>query len=112
MRSKKANKVASKLLSSAKQSLAANNKNAFYEDISKALFGYIGDKLNFAVSELNQNNIKDKLMKINVNEQTTKELIDTIELCDMARFAPVSTSEQDVYNKAEAIINKIEQEVR
>ncbi len=112
VRSKKANKVASKLLSSAKQSLATNNKNAFYEDISKALFGYIGDKLNIAVSELNQTNIKDKLIKINVNEQTTKELIDTLELCDMARFAPVSTSEQDVYNKAEAIINKIEQEVK
>ena len=112
VKSKKANKVASKLLSSAKQSIAANNKNAFYEDISKALFGYIGDKLNIAPSELNQTNIKEKLIQININEQTTKELIDTIELCDMARFAPVSTSEQDVYHKAESIINKIEQEVR
>jgi len=112
MKSKKANKVATKLLSAAKQSLAANNKNEFYENVSKALFGYIGDKLNIAVSELNQNNIKDKLIAISVAEQTINSLIETIELCDMARFAPVSVSEQEVYNKAENIINQIEQEVK
>lgn len=112
LKSKKANKIATKLLSAAKQSLAANNKNEFYENVSKALFGYIGDKLNIAPSELNQNNIKDKLIAINVSEQTTHSLIETIELCDMARFAPVAVSEQEVYNKAESIINQIEQEVK
>lgn len=112
MKKKKASKIAGKLLTSAKQSLAANNKNAFYEDISKALFGYIGDKLNIAAAELNQSNIKEQLANINVSEQTSKELMDTIELCDMARFAPVSISEQEVYNKAETIINQIEQEVK
>lgn len=112
MKSKKANKVATKLLSAANQSLAANNKSEFYENVSKALFGYIGDKLNIAPSELNQNNIKDKLIAINVSEQTTQALIETIELCDMARFAPVAVSEQEVYNKAENIINQIEQEVK
>ena len=112
MKSKKANKVATKLLSAAKQSLSENNKNEFYENVSKALFGYIGDKLNIEVSELNQNNIKDKLIAISVAEQTITTLIETIELCDMARFAPVSVSEQEVYNKAESIINQIEQEVK
>jgi len=112
VKSKKANKVATKLLVSAKKSLATNNNKAFYEDISKALFGYISDKLNIAAAELNQNNIKEKLLAINVDEQTTQQLMDTIELCDMARFAPVSISEQEVYNKAEAIINQIEQEVK
>ncbi len=112
VKSKKASKVATKLLVSAKNSLAANNKKAFYEDISKALFGYISDKLNIAAAELNQSNITDKLIAINVTEQTTQQLMDTIELCDMARFAPVSISEQEVYNKAEAIINQIEQEVK
>ncbi len=112
MKSKKANKIATKLLGTAKQSLAANNKKEFYENVSKALFGYIGDKLNIAPSELNQNNIKDKLIAINVAEQTIQSLIETIELCDMARFAPVAVSDQEVYNKAESIINQIEQEVK
>lgn len=112
MKKKKANKIASKLLVSAKKSLAAQNKNAFYEDISKALFGYIGNKLNIAPSELNQNNIKEQLSAIQVSENTISSLIETIELCDMARFAPVSVSDQEVYGKAENIINKIEEEVR
>ena len=112
MKKKKASKIAGKLLSSAKQSLAENNTSAFYEDISKALFGYIGNKLNIEAAELNQSNIKEKLTHINVSEETSKELIETIELCDMARFAPVSISEQEVYNKAETIINQIEQEVK
>jgi len=111
IKKKKASKVASKLLTAAKESLAANNKNEFYEAISKALFGYIGDKLNIEVSELNQSNIKEKLTTINVTENTITDLIETIELCDMARFAPVAVSEQEVYDKAESIINKIEDEV-
>ena len=112
MKKKKASKIAAKFLKSAKQSLEANNSSAFYEDISKALFGYISDKLHIPSAELNQNNIKEKLANINVSEQTSKELIDTIELCDMARFAPVTISEQEVYNKAEAIINQINEEVK
>lgn len=111
MRKKKAGKIAAKFLKSAKESLEANNKSAFYEDISKALFGYIGNKLNISVAELNQNNIKEKLTAIDVSEQTIQALIDTIELCDMARFAPVSISEQEVYDKAETIINQIEEEI-
>jgi hypothetical protein len=111
MNKKKANKIAGKLLASAKQSLAIKNKAAFYEDISKALFGYIGNKLNIPVAELNQSNIKDKLTQLKVSEQTSNDLMETIELCDMARFAPVSISEQEVYTKAETIINLIEQEV-
>ena len=112
MKKKKANKIASKLLISAKQSLSDSNKDAFYEDISKALFGYIGNKLNIAVADLNQSNIKAQLININVSENTITELINTIELCDMARFAPVSISVQEVYNKAETIINQIEEEVK
>jgi len=109
---KKASKVAAKFLKSAKQSLEENKTNAFYEDISKALFGYLSDKLHIPIAELNQNNIKEKLVQINVSEQTSLALMDTIELCDMARFAPVSISEEKVYKKAESIINKIDEEVK
>jgi len=108
---KKASKVAGKFLKSAKQSLDEKNTNAFYENISKALFGYLSDKLHISIAELNQHNIKEKLAQIKVNEQTSIALMDTIELCDMARFAPISISEQEVYKKAEAIINQIDEEV-
>ncbi|NCP46568.1 MAG: protein BatD, partial [Flavobacteriales bacterium] len=97
VKSRKANKLASKLLISAEKSLIQNDKKAFYENVSKALFGYIGNKLNIPISELNQNNIKEKLSTIHVSETTINELIETLDLCDMARFAPVPVSEQNVY---------------
>ncbi|MCB0401742.1 MAG: protein BatD [Flavobacteriales bacterium] len=112
MKRKKAGKVASKFLSTAQKSLSAGNKNEFYEQVSKALFGYLSDKLNIPAAELNQNNIREKLGTLNVSESATADLMETIELCDMARFAPIAVSDQEVYSKAEAIINKIEQEVK
>ncbi|MBW6481997.1 MAG: BatD family protein [Vicingaceae bacterium] len=109
--SRKANKLAIKLLASAEKSLKENNKNAFYEAVSKALFGYIGNKLNISTSELTQNNIKEKLLAKSVSETTIKELIDTLDLCDMARFAPVPVAEQTVYESAKNSIQKLEKEV-
>ncbi|MDT8411629.1 MAG: BatD family protein [Vicingaceae bacterium] len=111
VKSRKAGKLASKLLSTAKKSLAANDKNAFYEATSKALFGYLGDKLNIAVADLTQENIKSSLTAKDVDENIINSLIETIDLCDMARFAPVPVSEQEVYNKAENIIKQIEKAV-
>lgn len=111
VKSRKAGKLAAKLLSSAKKSLAANDKNAFYEATSKALFGYISDKLNIAVADLTQENIKSSLSDKNVDENIINSLIETIDLCDMARFAPVPVSEQEVYDKAENIIKQIEKAI-
>jgi len=112
VKSRKANKLATKLLASAEKSLKENNKNAFYEATSKALFGYVGNKLNIATSELTQANIKDKLKKVAVSDETINELIETLDLCDMARFAPVPVSEQNVYESAKKSINKLENEVK
>ena len=91
--------------------MAANDKNAFYEATSKALFGYVGDKLNIAVADLTQENIKSSLAAKDVDENIINSLIETIDLCDMARFAPVPVSEQEVYDKAENIIKQIEKAV-
>lgn len=112
VKSRKANKLASKLLISAEKSLIQNDKKAFYENVSKALFGYVGNKLNIPTSELNQHNIKEKLNAIHVSEATINELMETIELCDMARFAPVPVSEKNVYDKAKNSISTIENEVK
>lgn len=111
-KSRKANKVANKYLLAAKKSLEANQKNEFYEHISKALFGYTSDKLKIPLSALSKENISQKLNDVNVDLETQNNFIATLELCEMARFAPVSVSEQEVISKTEVIINQIEKEVR
>jgi hypothetical protein len=111
-KSRKANKMAIKYLAAAKKSLNSQQQTAFYENISKALFGYTSDKLKIPLSALNKENITEKLNGVNVSQDTINNFIATLELCEMARFAPVSVSEQEIFGKAENIINQIEKEVR
>ena len=46
--------------------LAENKQEAFYDEVLKALWGYISDKLNIPVSQLSKDNIEDELTKYGV----------------------------------------------
>ncbi|MEG1562894.1 MAG: BatD family protein, partial [Bacteroides sp.] len=59
MRTKKANKVAAKRMKLAGKLLAENKKDAFYDEVLKALWGYISDKLSIPVSRLSKDNIEE-----------------------------------------------------
>ncbi len=112
VKSKKANKVAAKHLSNAKKQLLGGNKKAFYEDIFKGIYGYLSDKLSIPVSNLSKETISNQLKARNVTEKLVEQLIDTLNICEMARFAPTSSmSEQEVFEKAKRVINDIEDEI-
>ena len=66
VRTKKANKVAAKRMKNAGRLLAENKQEAFYDEVLKALWGYISDKLNIPVSQLSKDNIEDELTKYGV----------------------------------------------
>ena len=59
VRTKKANKVATKRMKNAGKLLAENKKEAFYDEVLKALWGYISDKLNIPVSNLSKDYIEE-----------------------------------------------------
>ena len=64
MRGKKANKVANKRLRAAHKLMVAGKQGEFYDEVLRALWGYMGDKLNIPVSELSHDNIADKLAEV------------------------------------------------
>jgi hypothetical protein len=112
VKSRKAGKIAAKHLASAKAQLTANNKKAFYENVIKGLYGYLGDKLNIAAADLNREKIATELQARELDEPIINDLLDTLDLCDMARFAPVSgVTEQQVFDKAKNTINNIEEKI-
>jgi hypothetical protein len=112
VKSRKAGKIAAKHLASAKAQLSANNSKAFYENVFKGLYGYLSDKLTIAAADLNKERIATELKARSVDEQLINELQDTLDLCDMARYAPVSgISEQQVFDKAKNMINDIEDKI-
>jgi len=102
MRYKKANKVARKNLKAAKKLLDENNKELFYTEISRALWGYLSDKYHIPISQLSMENVTVKLMQLGASEQTIEKFMETLQQCEFARFAPGDSSVmmQDMYQKA------------
>ncbi|ACU03698.1 hypothetical protein Phep_1484 [Pedobacter heparinus DSM 2366] len=109
VRGRNANKIAAKHLASAKKQLLAGQTTLFYQDVYKGLYQYLGDKFNIAAAELNKDNIRTQLFARGIDERLIKQLEETLDLCEMARYAPVSgISEQEVFDKAKNTINEIE----
>lgn len=114
MRNKKANKVAVKRLKLAGKLMAENKKDEFYDEVLKALWGYISDKLNIPVSQLSKDNIEEKLHEHGVEESLREEFIKTLDGCEFARFAPGDASQamDKVYSAASDIISKMENSIK
>ena len=112
VKSRKAGKIAAKHLTNAQKQLAAGNAAAFYEDVFTGLYGYLSDKLNIQYADLNKERIESALVDKKVSEQLSGRLLGTLDLCEMARYAPVThISQQEVFEKAKGIINDIENEI-
>ncbi|HEY9195841.1 MAG TPA: BatD family protein, partial [Mucilaginibacter sp.] len=112
VKSRKAGKIAAKHLASAREQLQANNRQLFYENVFKGLYGYLSDKLNIAAADLNREKIATELKARNLDDPSISELLETLDLCDMARYAPVSgVSEQQMFDKAKTMINNIEEKI-
>lgn len=112
VKSRKASKMATRHLAQASAELATGNKTAFYEAVAMGLYGYLSNKLNIPVANLNRENIEEKMKERAISEYTIKQLTDTMDLCEMARFAPVTgISQEEVLEKAKNIINEIEERI-
>jgi len=112
VKSRQASKIAAKHLANAKKQLAAKDSKAFYDDLFKGIYGYLSYKLNIPYANLDKDVIADALKVKKVNDSLIKQLEDTLDLCDMARYAPVTgISENEVFEKAKTMINDIEDEI-
>ncbi len=113
VKSRKATKMARKKLSIAEQHLRSNNKELFYIEIFKALYGYLSDKLNIPVANLNKEHISEKLTNRNVTEATIKQLFSTLDNCEFAHYAPGSVSGdlKNIFSNTVELITKIEDEI-
>lgn len=109
-RGKKANKVAAKRLKNARQLLHGGQKESFYDEVLKALWGYVGDKLTIAVADLNKDNVQGALRERGVDEDTINAFIQLLNECEFARFAPgdANATMDKVFASAEAVIGRIE----
>lgn len=112
-RGKKANKMASKRLKKAAKLLNTQNQGEFYDEVMRALWGYIADKLNMPQESLNKDNVQSELASRGVNEEAVNAFIKALNDCEFARYAPgdAASNMQGVYNGAVDAIGKIEDNI-
>ncbi len=114
MRLKKATKAAKKRLKNAHNYLKSNDTASFYEETSKAIWGYISDKFNLSMAELSIDLINEKLASQGVDENDINEVKSILETCEYARYSP-SQEQSDLnnlYNRSINIISKIEKTLK
>lgn len=114
VKTKKANKVATKRMKLAGKLLSENKVNEFYDEVLKALWGYISDKLNIPVSKLSRDNIEAELAGHGVSEELIKEFIGVLSECEFARYAPGNQNEamDKVYSASVDVISKMENSIK
>ena len=108
-RAGKANKVAVKRLKKAAKLMKAGKDSDFYDEVLRALWGYVGDKLNMPVDQLSRDNISQQLSAYNVSEETISQFIGALDECEFARYAPgdATGNMNKVYDAAISAITQI-----
>ena len=114
VKTKKANKVAVKRMKTAGKLLAEGRKNEFYDEVSKALMGYVGDKLSIPMSRLSKDNIEEELRRHNVSDELTQGFLGVLNDCEFARFAPGDPNQamDKLYADSLSIIGKMENSIK
>ena len=114
VRTKKANKTAVKRLKQAEKLLKENKEELFYEEVLRALWGYLSDKLNIPQSELTKENVAMELEKSGVEGELSAEFLEIINTCEFARYAPnKSTGAMDkMFSETIDAIGKMENTIK
>jgi len=106
----KANKVARQRLKLAYSFIQSRNNDKFYEELLRAMWGYLSDKLGIPVSQLSRDNIHAELTQYGADDNLCNQVIRLLDECEMARYTPVSSQEQleKIYSEATESINSME----
>lgn len=114
LRRRRAEKIARQRLEKAQQYLEARKARAFYDEVSKAMLGYVSDKLQIPLSALSKENVREKLRTLKVPEATTERFLSVIKNCEMALYAGKDNAEvmNTTYENAVAVLAAVEQQVK
>ena len=114
VRTKKANKIAVKRLKNAGKLMKENKKEEFYDEVLRALWGYLSDKLNISQASLTKDNVETELTRYGVDEALINEFMDILNTCEFARYAPAQASDamDKLYELTVDAIGKMENTIK
>lgn len=109
VKNKKANKVALRRLRRSKTYKDSGDKDKFYEEMLRALWGYIGDKLAIEVADLTKDRVRASLLGRGVAQDHADAFLDLIGKCEFAQYSPSDTQNMNIlYESALDIIGNME----
>ncbi|MBQ1841411.1 MAG: BatD family protein [Bacteroidales bacterium] len=113
-KNRKATKMALKRLKLAGEFMSKGLQTAFYEELHRALLGFVSDKLSMDMAEQNKENIAAALASRGISEGLANEFTDLLDACEYARYAPSTGSEQMSahYEKAVDVITAIDSNMK
>lgn len=113
VRGKRANKVAVQRFRAAKRNMEEQNRHAFYEEMLRALWGYMSDKFNIPVSNLTKENVREELHKRGVAAEESQRFTVIVTQCDEAQYSPAASAQMsDVYSEGVDLISRLESVIK
>lgn len=114
MKGRRANRVAVKRLRNAEKLMKSGRQNEFYDEVLRALWGYVGDKLNMPVERLSRDNISYNLKNNEIKESTINKFMSALDECEFERYAPgdIAGNMSKTYDSAMNAIMDIENSLK
>jgi hypothetical protein len=114
VKNRRANKLARRRLKTARFYQKNENREKFYEEILKAIWGYLSDKLNIPVSELSKETAVKILSQYQIDKSLVNQITELIDTCEYAQYAPAEESAHlaTVYENTLKTISKFEQKIK
>ncbi len=111
VRNKRAHKVAKKRLKNAYKLLQEDNDD-FYEEILKAFWGYLGDRMGINTADLSRERISDELENRKIDDKLQQKLWEVVDESEFSRYSPESSGgKKELYEKAVDCMQKMEQNI-
>jgi hypothetical protein len=110
VRNRQANKSARNRLKKAEKLRKTGDEDRFYEEVGKAIWGYMSDKLNIETSALSRDVITRELELRGISQELMAEYLRILDDSEFSRFAPSSekSNVDQLYDDAVKLIRNLE----
>jgi hypothetical protein len=112
VKGKRANKMAVKRFRIAEKYMREQDRRAFYEEMLRALWGYLGDKFNIPVADLTREVVREELSCRGAAVEA-ESIIAVIARCEEAQYSPQASADmKNIYDEGVDAISKIESAIK
>ena len=93
--------------------MTEQNRQAFYEEMLRALWGYMSDKFNIPVANLTKENVREELLRRGVATEEAQRFSSIITRCEEAQYSPVASARMsDIYREGLDLVSSVESVIK